>query len=596
MKKFTMSVLASVACLCLFAQTTITNGNMETWTGSGATVEPTQWNSNKTGGGNAATGPQTCFKDTTNPHGGTACAKILTGNVFGIVVNGSMTTGKVEAPSFSKTEGYIHTIPSNSDYRMTFTGRPDSLVFWYRYTPSGSDYPGVEARLHVGNAYTPETPVNGNHLDSTVNIIARGQWAGSTATVGSWTRASFPLVYVDNRTPEYILIACTSSASQTGGVSGSAFWIDDFEAIYNPSIATNTISPLTYYVSASAGASVTVPFGLTGTFNAGNTVTAQLSNASGSFASPVIIGSVSATSSGSINATIPAGTAAGTGYRIRVVSSNPALIASDNGSNITIVPCSNSIAPSAIQNLLTSTNGNPISVSETPTATSREWKYTTTSGSGYTSFGTAETGTTYTPNFSTAGTYYVVCVSSFPGSLTVTSNEVQINVVTNSIAPATAQNILINTNGNLLTVTETPTATSREWKYTTTSGSGYTSFGTAETGTTYTPNFSTAGTYYVVCVSSFPSSLAVTSNEVQINVVTNSIAPTTTQNILTNTNGSLLTVTETPTATSREWKYTTTSGSGYTSFGTAETGTTYTPNFSTAGTYYVVCVSSFPVL
>jgi hypothetical protein len=87
-----------------------------------------------------------------------------------------------------------------------------------------------------------------------------------------------------------------------------------------------------------------------------------------------------------------------------------------------------------------------------------------------------------------------------------------------SISPITTQNILTNANGSVLTATEAPSAaTSREWKYSTTSGSGYVSFSPTQTGTTYTPNFATAGTYYVVCVSNF-SGDSQTSNQVQINV------------------------------------------------------------------------------
>jgi Secretion system C-terminal sorting domain len=68
-----------------------------------------------------------------------------------------------------------------------------------------------------------------------------------------------------------------------------------------------------------------------------NTFTAQLSDASGSFASPTSIGFVSSNNSGVINATIPNGTPAGSAYKIRVISSSPSVIASPtNGQNITI--------------------------------------------------------------------------------------------------------------------------------------------------------------------------------------------------------------------------------------------------------------------
>lgn len=86
------------------------------------------------------------------------------------------------------------------------------------------------------------------------------------------------------------------------------------------------------------------------------------------------------------------------------------------------------IAPTTTQNILTNANGTAISYTEMPSAaTSREWKYSTTSGSGYVSFAPTQTGLTYTPNFATADVYYVVCESNFGGDIQ-TSNEVQINV------------------------------------------------------------------------------------------------------------------------------------------------------------------------
>ena len=85
-----------------------------------------------------------------------------------------------------------------------------------------------------------------------------------------------------------------------------------------------------------AGSNVSVSFTSIGIFS-GNTYTAQLSNSSGIFTSPVSIGTlVSNANTGTISATIPSGTAAGTGYRIRVISSSPAVTGSDNGADLTI--------------------------------------------------------------------------------------------------------------------------------------------------------------------------------------------------------------------------------------------------------------------
>jgi len=73
----------------------------------------------------------------------------------------------------------------------------------------------------------------------------------------------------------------------------------------------------------------TTPFNVAyevfGTYASNNVFTAQLSDASGSFASPTTLGTLSSVSSGSIVANIPPSTTLGTGYRIRVVSSSPVI-------------------------------------------------------------------------------------------------------------------------------------------------------------------------------------------------------------------------------------------------------------------------------
>src|SRR3989338_2010156 len=80
-----------------------------------------------------------------------------------------------------------------------------------------------------------------------------------------------------------------------------------------------------------------VDFTSTGTFTGGNTYTAELSDAAGSFASPQVIGSISSTAnSGNIPITIPSTQMSGTGYIIRVVSSAPSTIGS-NSATFTIL-------------------------------------------------------------------------------------------------------------------------------------------------------------------------------------------------------------------------------------------------------------------
>lgn len=101
-------------------------------------------------------------------------------------------------------------------------------------------------------------------------------------------------------------------------------------------ITTTTVSGTPPYC---AGTAVNVTYTISGTFNntpASNVFTAELSDASGSFAGPVAIGTRTATNGGVIACTIPFNMATASLYRIRVRSSNPAVLGSDNGYNLTI--------------------------------------------------------------------------------------------------------------------------------------------------------------------------------------------------------------------------------------------------------------------
>ena len=151
--------MKSIAILVLFvslgfgatAQTFITNGGFENWGNAspGLSSEPTSWYSDKSGSGIASAGPQTCFKDSTTVHSGNYSVKVVTETYIGTAVNGVVTTGVVNAPSLTKSDGYIGTVNYSSasdDRRMPFTGRPDSLVGWYQYTSAGA---GEQAKIRA---------------------------------------------------------------------------------------------------------------------------------------------------------------------------------------------------------------------------------------------------------------------------------------------------------------------------------------------------------------------------------------------------------------------------------------------------------------
>ena len=405
----------------------IDNPSFETWDNVGQnSEEPVEWNGTKTGGGLAGLGPKTCWREATTVHSGTYSAKVQTvGSPFGDV-NGSVTCGKIQAPTATPADGYSETQTGGENFALA--ARPDSFVVWVNYTSVGGDQARAQAVLHEN--YAQRTPFT-NDPNGSTNVIANAELNfGST---GGWIRLSLPFDYAtyNNADPAaFLLVTFTSSAIPGGGTAGSVLYIDDIELIYNPpapTLATDSVATGPHYVSATQGAALQVDYTVTGAFNGPNTFTAELSDAAGSFAAPVSIGTMAGTGSGSISATIPAGTVSGTAYRVRVVADDPVEIGSDNGTDIEIVLVANAIAPTATQNILVGMDGTDLIVTENDFTASREWKYTTTPGGPYLSFAPTQTDTFYTPNFAIQGTYYVICESNIQ-ALTAVSNEVEIVV------------------------------------------------------------------------------------------------------------------------------------------------------------------------
>ncbi len=88
-------------------------------------------------------------------------------------------------------------------------------------------------------------------------------------------------------------------------------------------------------ISYCGGTTFNVLFTTDGSANPGNIFYALLSSASGSFASPDTIGSLVSVAAGTIIVTLPAA-ASGNGYRIRVLSTTPSIVGTDNGTNLII--------------------------------------------------------------------------------------------------------------------------------------------------------------------------------------------------------------------------------------------------------------------
>jgi len=175
----------------------------------------------------------------------------------------------------------------------------------------------VPCIFNTDNVFTAQLSDGSGSFNSPVNI-------GTLASTGSGTiNANIPGSI--SAGTGYLVRVISSDPVATGTADSSNLIINSNP----PTIVTGDVPVL-----CSGG--IDVPFTVCGGFNAGNIFTVQLSNASGSFAAPVNIGSLSSVYGGTIYANVPLSTPTGSGYRVRVISSSPAITGNDNGTDLSI--------------------------------------------------------------------------------------------------------------------------------------------------------------------------------------------------------------------------------------------------------------------
>lgn len=295
----------------------------------------------------------------------------------GTANNISYTTGKTgltgTAAKFNGSNSFI-TIPYKTDLNVSkytiaavvkpegyYTGLCQVNILFQR----GTDYqPGAYRLAFFDNAFDNH---NCNVTDTSKNVFFTDQTNTSQQNVNTSYRYSPTIVsnqwycvvatYDGDTTKLYIDGVLKSTRIRTGGNIGSStqgaaiganrfgsfntypYWfnglIDDmklYDRVLSPSEITSycgMFDSLVYLKQPFSRTTICyddtlhVNYGTTDTFNTGNIFTAELSDATGSFANPQNIGSLNATTDGTIICTIPSGLTAGNNYKIRVVSTSP---------------------------------------------------------------------------------------------------------------------------------------------------------------------------------------------------------------------------------------------------------------------------------
>lgn len=431
---------------------------------------------------------------------------------------------------------------------------------------------------------SPASPTTGNSS-------AWGPSNGTTVTV------NFGALLDNKSGPVWVRIV-TKTATGGSGLMRPVTAIDDYNLSWYK-ISTTAAGYGPYCVTTSAGsASFNVPFTSAGIFTSGNIYTAQLSDASGSFSSGSSIGTLTSTAnSGNISSTVPAGLSGGTGYRIRVISSNPSLTSADNGSNIII----NAITaqPSGATACARSTVTISVSASGSPTY---QWQESPdlsswSNISNGTFSGTTYAGTT-TPTLSVSGSNsrYYRCNVTF-SSCTLTSSSAQL--IYNALpsdppAPTTPSNPVCG--AAILTESAATSGISYFWQ-------GTISNGTSTTNSASLPTSASAsGTYYVRaqnittgCWSNGSGSIAVTVNSIPV------ITTQPTDKILLVYSSAVFSVVTNALTPSYSWQYSADGSTGWSAVasntpnaiiysGSTSANLTASTNINLSGIYYYRCI------
>lgn len=236
----------------------IPNSDFELWAASSG--EPDHWHGFKSASGWLASSAKgTLGKDTDVRPGttGTYSAVVTSASTFGIINNGTMTNGQLNAGSMSATSTDNH---SHMDVNSTATDNngapfytalyaaPDAIKTWIKYTQGGNNnnsnyHANLSAIAFDGSYYQdPENKTYTNVAAKAVDtLIVKGDWRQLTIPFDYNTYAS------NNASVEAVLVTISTNAKPGQGYSGDKVWVDDMELVYNANVTNfthlgNTIS------------------------------------------------------------------------------------------------------------------------------------------------------------------------------------------------------------------------------------------------------------------------------------------------------------------------------------------------------------------
>lgn len=255
--------------------TQIGNGDFEDWSNvTGSNHAPANWNSFETSEGSLSgfsSAQQIQMAEDHRPgSNGLYCADIWSRSVLGVVAQGNLTTGCINAGAATAADKGNYNFSKTSDAKKseTLSKIPTAIRFWAKFVPAAANaqHPNahMEAVVHDNCNYITYSDPSYESAEEKSHVIAKARYDFPT-TNGEWVEITAPFektCYAANG-QFHIIVNLATNADPGQGQAGDHLYVDDIELLYDteydeaPVVMTDA-----KYATFCAPFDVNVPYGM----------------------------------------------------------------------------------------------------------------------------------------------------------------------------------------------------------------------------------------------------------------------------------------------------------------------------------------------
>lgn len=258
----------------------ILNSDFETWADKdgNAKAEPRYWHSFESATGTLASSAKGKIKKSETKKGGIYSCQLKSSSILGIIANGTMTTGQLNAGNISATDPANHASLDISStgkdkygdpFYALLNSCPDSLVLWVQFSQGTANanhpYATVSAAITNGTYYQEPAAEGTNYSEVLVGYAENRKIA---TTGGKWERLSIPFSYDKDKyksnDPKAIMVTLSTNADAGQGSGSDVLLIDNLELIYKQKVEIPDCGYYAFTNIAQKNHAVVMPEGLVG--------------------------------------------------------------------------------------------------------------------------------------------------------------------------------------------------------------------------------------------------------------------------------------------------------------------------------------------